>query len=49
VKDLTGRKVRGFVSGIDVHRDIATEIFYLEPVGTPASQGTEERSDELSP
>jgi uncharacterized protein YbcI len=28
---VTGRKVRGFVSGLDTRRDIATEVFYLEP------------------
>jgi uncharacterized protein YbcI len=31
IERLTGRKVRGFVSGIDTENDIATEIFYLEP------------------
>ena len=31
VEHITGRKVRGFVSGIDVGNDIATELFYLEP------------------
>jgi uncharacterized protein YbcI len=46
VEDLTGREVRGFVSGMDVHRDIATEVFYLEPLGTGAGQ---ELSEELSP
>lgn len=30
---LTGRKVRGFVSGIDADADIATELFYFEPDG----------------
>jgi hypothetical protein len=24
--------VWAFVSGVDTHRDVATEIFYLEPV-----------------
>ena len=28
---VTGRKVRGFVSGVDTERDISTELFYLEP------------------
>jgi uncharacterized protein YbcI len=27
---ITGRSVRGFVSGMDVREDIATEIFYLD-------------------
>jgi uncharacterized protein YbcI len=32
VEQITGRKVWAFVSGMDTHRDVATEIFYLEPV-----------------
>lgn len=28
---VTGRKVRGFVSGVDTEVDISTEVFYLEP------------------
>lgn len=28
---VTGRKVRGFVSGVDTEVDIATEVFYFEP------------------
>jgi uncharacterized protein YbcI len=28
---ITGRKVRGFVSGMDTNKDIASELFYLEP------------------
>ena len=32
VEEITGRKVRAFVSGVDTHRDVATEVFYLEPV-----------------
>jgi uncharacterized protein YbcI len=31
VERITGRKVRGFVSGIDVEQDISSEVFYLEP------------------
>jgi uncharacterized protein YbcI len=31
VEEITGRKVRAFVSGIDTKRDVATELFYLEP------------------
>ena len=31
VEQITGRKVRAFVSGIDVGEDIASELFYLEP------------------
>jgi uncharacterized protein YbcI len=31
VERITGRKVRGFVSGIDVEKDISSEVFYLGP------------------
>ncbi len=31
VERLTGRKVRSFVSGVDVHADLATELFVLHP------------------
>jgi uncharacterized protein YbcI len=31
VEQITGRKVRAFVSGIDTGRDVAAEVFYLEP------------------
>jgi uncharacterized protein YbcI len=31
VERITGRRVRGFVSGMDADVDIATEIFYFEP------------------
>lgn len=31
-EDLTGRKVRAFVSGIDTEKDVSTEVFYLEPL-----------------
>ena len=30
VEDITGRKVRAFVSGMDAEQDVATEVFYLE-------------------
>jgi uncharacterized protein YbcI len=33
VERITGRKVRAFVSGIDVEQDISSEVFYLEPRG----------------
>jgi uncharacterized protein YbcI len=32
VEQITGREVWAFVSGVDTHRDVATEIFYLKPV-----------------
>jgi uncharacterized protein YbcI len=31
VEQITGRTVRAFVSGMDTKRDVATELFYLEP------------------
>jgi uncharacterized protein YbcI len=33
VEQITGRKVRAFVSGIDTRRDVLAELFYLEPRG----------------
>ncbi len=32
IETITGRQVRAFVSGMDVRMDVATEVFYLEPV-----------------
>ncbi len=31
VEQITQRKVRAFVSGIDAARDVSVELFYLEP------------------
>ena len=31
VEQITGRKVRAFVSGVDVEQDLSTELFYFEP------------------
>jgi uncharacterized protein YbcI len=31
VEEITGRKVRGFISGLDAEQDISTEVFYLHP------------------
>ena len=31
VEELTGRKVRAFVSGVHFESDMAVEVFYLEP------------------
>ncbi len=31
VEEITGRKVRAFVSGMDSEEDVATEVFYLVP------------------
>ncbi len=33
VEDITGRKVKAFVSGIDANHDVSSEVFYLEPIG----------------
>lgn len=35
---ITGRKVRAFVSGMDTRRDVASELFYLDPE-SPTSVG----------
>ena len=32
IEEITGRKVRAFVSGIDTVQDVSSEVFYLEPV-----------------
>ena len=32
VEEITARKVRAFVSGMDTDNDVATEVSYLEPV-----------------
>jgi uncharacterized protein YbcI len=37
VERILDRKVRGFVSGIDTEQDISSEVFYLEPSGTPSA------------
>jgi uncharacterized protein YbcI len=34
VERITGRKVRAFVSGIDCDRDVSSEVFYFEPLGS---------------
>jgi uncharacterized protein YbcI len=31
VEQITGRKVRAFVSGIDTEQDVSSEVFYFEP------------------
>jgi uncharacterized protein YbcI len=33
IEKATGRSVRAFVSGMDTREDLATEVFYLEPLG----------------
>ena len=32
VEEITGRKVRAFVSGTDTRHDVSSEVFYFEPV-----------------
>ncbi len=32
VKQITGREVRAFVSGIDTKQDVSSEVFYFEPI-----------------
>jgi uncharacterized protein YbcI len=32
VEQITGRKVRAYVSGIDTERDVSAEVFYLQPI-----------------
>ena len=39
VEKITGRKVRAFVSGVDVEQDVSSELFYLEPNGTSSPEG----------
>ena len=31
VTSVTGREVRAFISGMDTHKDVSAEVFYLEP------------------
>jgi uncharacterized protein YbcI len=34
IESRTGRKVRAFVSGMDVNEDVSAEVFYLHPEGS---------------
>jgi uncharacterized protein YbcI len=47
IEEITGRQVRAFISGMDTHRDVATEVYYLESANAPGRAS--ERNDELSP
>jgi uncharacterized protein YbcI len=38
VEQITGRRVRGFLSGSDTVEDLSCEIFYLEPVSADPAQ-----------
>jgi uncharacterized protein YbcI len=44
VEQITGRKVRAFVSGVDVERDVSSELFYLEPSGSGDGQAEDGRA-----
>jgi uncharacterized protein YbcI len=37
IERLFGRSVRAFVSGIDTHRDVSSEVFYLESSAAPGA------------
>jgi uncharacterized protein YbcI len=39
IERITGRRVRGFISGIDTNADIASEMFVLDPLPGPHSVG----------
>jgi len=40
IEQITGRRVRAFVSGTDTRADLSSEVFYLEPVASPdATEG----------
>jgi uncharacterized protein YbcI len=40
IEQITGRKVRAFVSGTDTEHDVSSEVFYLHPVaGADAVDG----------
>jgi uncharacterized protein YbcI len=39
VEQITGRKVRAFVSGIDTETDVSCEVFYLEPMKPDTTTG----------
>jgi hypothetical protein len=44
IERITGRTVRAFVSGIDTHSDLASEMFVLHPPGYDGPS-RKERSD----
>jgi len=35
IEEITGRRVRALVSGMDTVQDVSCEVFYLEPNGPP--------------
>ena len=40
VEAITGRVVRAFVSGIDTHHDVSSEVSYLEPSAGNGADGS---------
>jgi uncharacterized protein YbcI len=40
VERITGRRVIGFMSGIDVEHDLSSEVFTLEPAPAPSQAGS---------
>jgi uncharacterized protein YbcI len=40
IEEITGRKVRAFLSGMDTRQDVACELFYLEPVSSNGAVGS---------
>ena len=46
VEEALGRRTLAFVSGIDTTRDVAVELFTLEPEGTPGSTLDEPAADQ---
>jgi hypothetical protein len=46
IERLLGRKVRAFVSGMDVEADVSDEIFHLVPVEPSGNRSDESTGDE---
>ena len=44
VEQITGRKVRAFVSGVDAEHDVSSELFYFEPSGSSGGQAEDGRA-----
>jgi uncharacterized protein YbcI len=40
VEEITGRKVIAFISGLDTHADVASELFVFEPLSSNAFAAT---------
>ena len=48
VEQITGRKVKAFISGIDTKADVASEIFVLHPRGYDGPSRTQSADAELA-